>query len=158
MRYHAAVAAELLGNEDLVWCAIRDLENCALAEKEKALLRFVGKVNHQSPAICVENMQPLYALGWTDEAIYSAITVCALFNFLQSLDRCYRRPPHVRRSPPALRRGYGPQRVHSQVTGTDCDSSQYRYAARKERPTCEINRQRKPVMRPSRLRKNGSSF
>jgi alkylhydroperoxidase family enzyme len=81
MRYHAAVAAELLGNEDLVWCAIRDLENCALSEKEKALLRFVGKVNHQSPAICVENMQPLYALGWTDEAIYSAITVCALFNF-----------------------------------------------------------------------------
>jgi alkylhydroperoxidase family enzyme len=81
MRYHAAVAAELLGNEDLVWCAIRDLENFALSEKEKALLRFVGKVNHQSPAICVENMQPLYALGWTDEAIYSAITVCALFNF-----------------------------------------------------------------------------
>ena len=81
MRYHAAVAAELLGNEDLVWCAIRDLENCALSEKEKALLRFVGKVNHQSPAICVENMQPLYALGWTDEEIYSAITVCALFNF-----------------------------------------------------------------------------
>ena len=81
MKYHAAVAAELLGNEELVWCAIRDLENCALSEKEKALLRFVGKVNHQSPAICVENMQPLYALGWTDEAIYSAITVCALFNF-----------------------------------------------------------------------------
>jgi len=81
MKYHAAVAAELLGNEDLVWCAIRDLENCALSEKEKALLRFVGKVNHQSPSICVEDMQPLYALGWTDEAIYSAITVCALFNF-----------------------------------------------------------------------------
>jgi alkylhydroperoxidase family enzyme len=81
MKFHAAVAAELLGNEDLVWCAIRDLENCALSEKEKALLRFVGKVNHQSPSICVEDMQPLYALGWTDEAIYSAITVCALFNF-----------------------------------------------------------------------------
>ena len=26
-------------------------------------------------------MQPLYAVGWDDEAIYFAITVCALFNF-----------------------------------------------------------------------------
>ncbi len=81
MKYHAAVAAELLGNEELVWCAIRDLENCSLPEKERALLRFVGKVNSQSPSICPEDMQPLYALGWTDEAIYHAITVCALFNF-----------------------------------------------------------------------------
>ena len=53
------------------------MENCPLPENEKALLRFVGKVNHQSP----EDMQPLYEVGWTDEAIYSAITVCALFNF-----------------------------------------------------------------------------
>ena len=26
-------------------------------------------------------MAPLRALGWTDEALYFAITVCALFNF-----------------------------------------------------------------------------
>jgi hypothetical protein len=26
-------------------------------------------------------MVPLRALGWTDEALYFAITVCALFNF-----------------------------------------------------------------------------
>jgi hypothetical protein len=26
-------------------------------------------------------MQPLYAVGWNDEAIYYAITTCALFNF-----------------------------------------------------------------------------
>jgi uncharacterized peroxidase-related enzyme len=81
MKYHAAVAAELLGDEDLVWSTVRDLENCALPEKEKALLRFVAKVNHQSASICAEDMQPLYGVGWTDEAIYSAITVCALFNF-----------------------------------------------------------------------------
>jgi len=27
------------------------------------------------------DMEPLHAAGWTDEAIYFAITVCALFNF-----------------------------------------------------------------------------
>jgi alkylhydroperoxidase family enzyme len=63
-----------------VWSVLRDLESSALPEKEKALLRFVTKVNRQSPAITAEDMQPLYAAGWDDEAIYFAITVCALSN------------------------------------------------------------------------------
>jgi alkylhydroperoxidase family enzyme len=58
-----------------------DLESSALDEKHKAMLRFVGKVNHHSPSITPEDMQLLYAVGWDDEAIYYAITVCALFNF-----------------------------------------------------------------------------
>jgi alkylhydroperoxidase family enzyme len=71
----------LLGSEELVWGVLKDLESSALSEKEKALFRFVDKVNHDSPRITAEDMQPLYAAGWTDEAIYFAITVCALFNF-----------------------------------------------------------------------------
>ena len=81
MKYHAAVAAELLENEDLVSSSLNDLENCPLSEKEKAMLRFVGKVNLDAPSITADDMQPLYQVGWTDEAIYSAISVCALFNF-----------------------------------------------------------------------------
>ena len=64
-----------------MWSVLRDLESSPLPEKEKALLRFVTKVNRQSPAITPADMQPLYAAGWDDEAIYFAITVCALFNF-----------------------------------------------------------------------------
>ncbi len=60
---------------------LRDLETSALDDKHKALFRFVDKVNHDSPRIGPDDMQPLYALGWDDEAIYYAITVCALFNF-----------------------------------------------------------------------------
>ena len=60
---------------------MRDLETSALPENEKALFRFVSKVNRQSPAITAADMEPLHAAGWTDEAIYYAITVCALFNF-----------------------------------------------------------------------------
>jgi alkylhydroperoxidase family enzyme len=71
----------LLGSEELVWGVLRDLENSALPGKEKALFRFVDKVNRDSPRITAEDMQPLYAAGWTDEAIYFAITVCSLFNF-----------------------------------------------------------------------------
>ena len=71
----------MLDNEELVQGVLRDLESSALEEKEKALFRFVDKVNHDSQRITPADMQPLYALGWTDEAIYFVISVCALFNF-----------------------------------------------------------------------------
>ncbi len=70
-----------VNGEEFVASVIHDLETSALAEKEKALLRFVDRVNHHSHKITADDMQPLYAVGWDDAAIYYAITVCALFNF-----------------------------------------------------------------------------
>lgn len=60
---------------------LRDLESSPLDEKHKALFRFIEKVNHASPAITGDDMHRLRTLGWNDEALYFAITVCALFNF-----------------------------------------------------------------------------
>lgn len=60
---------------------LRDLESSALDAKHKELFRFVDKVNHDSPRITAADIEPLYAAGWDDTAIYFAITVCALFNF-----------------------------------------------------------------------------
>jgi alkylhydroperoxidase family enzyme len=60
---------------------LSDFENSPLSPAEKALFRFLDKVNHNSPHISAEDMTPLYEAGWTDEQIYYAITVCALFNF-----------------------------------------------------------------------------
>jgi alkylhydroperoxidase family enzyme len=71
----------LLGSEELVWGVLKDLETSALDEKHKALFRFVAKVNEESPKITPEDMKPLQTEGWDDDAIYFAITVCALFNF-----------------------------------------------------------------------------
>jgi len=70
-----------VNGEEFVAGVIRDLETSGLSEKEKALFRFVDRVNHRSPEITAEDMKPLYAVGWDDAAIYYAITVCALFNF-----------------------------------------------------------------------------
>ena len=71
----------MLGSEELVRGVLCDLEGSGLDEKHKALFRFVDKVNRDSPRITPADMQPLYEVGWDDEAIYFAITVCALFNF-----------------------------------------------------------------------------
>jgi uncharacterized peroxidase-related enzyme len=78
---HAAAAAELLGDEPLVWTVLRDLDNSPLPEKDKLLLRFVGKMTKHLPAITSDDVAVLKTAGWDDEAIYYAITTCALFNF-----------------------------------------------------------------------------
>jgi alkylhydroperoxidase family enzyme len=70
-----------IDGEAFVAGVVSDLETSALSEKEKALFRFVDRVNRHSPEITAAEMQPLYAAGWDDAAIYYAITVCALFNF-----------------------------------------------------------------------------
>ncbi|HLH16986.1 MAG TPA: hypothetical protein VKX45_07185 [Bryobacteraceae bacterium] len=64
-----------------MWGVLRDLENSALDERHKALFRFVRKVNEDSIHIGEADIAALHASGWDDEAIFSAITVCALFNF-----------------------------------------------------------------------------
>jgi hypothetical protein len=60
---------------------IRDLETSGLTEKEKALFRFIERVNGSSRNITSRDIESLHAAGWEDDAIYYAITVCALFNF-----------------------------------------------------------------------------
>jgi hypothetical protein len=71
----------LLGSRELVDGVLADLETSRLSEAEKALMRFVRKVNHESYMIHPDDVEILHAVGHTDEAIYYAITVCALFNF-----------------------------------------------------------------------------
>ncbi len=57
------------------------METSLLSESDKALFRFVRKVNDDSVSIQRSDIATLHAAGFTDEAIYYAITVCALFNF-----------------------------------------------------------------------------
>jgi hypothetical protein len=57
------------------------LESSPLPEAEKALLRFVEKVNRDSIHIGPPDMAALHQTGWADAAIYYAITVCPLFKF-----------------------------------------------------------------------------
>ena len=57
------------------------LETSTLDERHKVLFRFVDKVNRDSPSIEPKDLDAVRAAGFTDEALYFAITVCALFNF-----------------------------------------------------------------------------
>lgn len=60
---------------------LRDPATSMLDDKHKALFHFIDKVNHDSPRVRTEDTARLREIGWTDEELYFAITVCALFNF-----------------------------------------------------------------------------
>jgi alkylhydroperoxidase family enzyme len=70
-----------LGDEELVQGVLRDLSTSRLDDKHKALFAFLDRVNHDSRSLAFEDTARLRDLGWTDEELYFAITVCALFNF-----------------------------------------------------------------------------
>lgn len=75
------MAAELLGGEEVVQAVFADVETAPLPEADKALLRFVRKVTKDLPAVVEADVETVRAAGWSDEAIYHTISVCALFNF-----------------------------------------------------------------------------
>ena len=77
---HAPVAAELLGKE-VVEEVLNDLETSRLGSAEKELLRYVGKVTENASAILASDIERVKEAGWSEEAIYDALTVAALFKF-----------------------------------------------------------------------------
>jgi uncharacterized peroxidase-related enzyme len=80
-RSHAAVAAEMLGSEELVRSVLNDVESSPLPEAEKALMRFARKMTKHLTEMAESDVAELRGLGWSDESIYYTIMVVALFNF-----------------------------------------------------------------------------
>jgi hypothetical protein len=52
-----------------------------MTPKDRALILFIEKMNRDSVSIAQADIDAAKAAGWSDEALYDAITVCALFRF-----------------------------------------------------------------------------
>ena len=71
----------MLGNRPLVDAVLLDYRTAPIGDREKALFAFIEKVNRDSSRLRVEDVEEVKAAGWSEEALYDAISVCALFNF-----------------------------------------------------------------------------
>lgn len=60
---------------------LEDYTTAPISEQERALFAFITKVNGNSTAIRQADIDVAKEAGWSDEALYDAITVCALFRF-----------------------------------------------------------------------------
>lgn len=71
----------MLGDSELVQAVLDDYTRAPISDRDKALFAFLEKVNRAANEIEPGDVEAVRAAGWSEEAIYDAITVCALFNF-----------------------------------------------------------------------------
>ena len=60
---------------------LADYRTAPIDDREKTLFAFIENMNAQSNLIRRDEVDRVKAAGWSEEAIYDAITVCALFKF-----------------------------------------------------------------------------
>jgi hypothetical protein len=77
---HAPVAAHLLGRE-LVDEVLHDFETSRLDAAHKELFRYITKLATNPSQVTASDIAKLKAAGWSEEAIYDALTVTSLFKF-----------------------------------------------------------------------------
>lgn len=65
----------------MVHAVLVDYRTAPIDESWKALFTFIEKVNGECAQIGPDDIGALKSAGWSEEAIYDAATVCALFNF-----------------------------------------------------------------------------
>jgi hypothetical protein len=58
-----------------------DLDNAPISDKDRTLYAFIKKMVRDSTSIGQEDVDVAHKAGWSDEALYDAITVCSLFQF-----------------------------------------------------------------------------
>ena len=68
----------------MVAAVLDDHETAPITDAEKALFTFLRKVSVASSTVAREDVDSVRAAGWSDEAIYDAVTVCALFRFFNT--------------------------------------------------------------------------
>ena len=60
---------------------LNDLDNAPISEKDRTLYAFIKKMVRASTSITQNDVDVARKAGWSDEALYDAITVCSLFQF-----------------------------------------------------------------------------
>lgn len=71
----------MLGDRALVDAVLADYRTAPIDDRDKALFAFIDHMNEQSNLVRREDIDRLKTAEWSEEAIYDAITVCALFKF-----------------------------------------------------------------------------
>ena len=71
----------MLKDKDLVDAVCHDFENAPIPENEKGLLRYLAKVNDTPAQVSQADVDAAKACGWSDKALFDAVTVAAMFNF-----------------------------------------------------------------------------
>jgi hypothetical protein len=80
------VTAEACGIEvGAVPAAVVDLDTAPVAANMRPVLRYVGKLTRSPSSVTRADAEEVFAAGWKEDALHSAVMVCALFNFMNRM-------------------------------------------------------------------------
>ena len=60
---------------------LADFRSAPISLRDKALFELLEKINRASSELRQTDVAAVLEAGWSEEAVYDALTVCALFNF-----------------------------------------------------------------------------
>lgn len=81
---HVATA-EAFGVPAGVVAALADLDTTPVDERLKPVLRYVDKLTRTPSQMAEADADAIFAAGWDEQALYDAILVCALCNFMNRM-------------------------------------------------------------------------
>jgi len=72
-------------DEDIIDALVTDVDTAAVDERLKPILRYVARLKDLPPKLTTADAQAVYDAGWSERALFDAIQVAALFNFMNRL-------------------------------------------------------------------------
>lgn len=72
-------------DEAMIEALVVDIDSVVGLDKLKPVLRYVKKLNFLPSNIVQSDAQAIFDAGWTEEALYEATQVCALFNMMNRI-------------------------------------------------------------------------
>lgn len=68
---------------------VEDIDTAAVDEKLRPILKYVEKLTRTPARMVAADAEAVLAAGWDEEALFSAVLVCCVFNFMNRLvDGC----------------------------------------------------------------------
>lgn len=81
-----AIAASVHGiDEQVLGALMADIETAPVDERLKPILAYVRKLTVSPAKIAASDAEQVYAAGWSERALFDAISVCALFNMMNRI-------------------------------------------------------------------------
>lgn len=79
---HSRTAAAFGVEEAVLAGLVDDLQSAPVSERLKPILRYVEKLTRSPARMVPSDAEEVFAGGWDEKALHDAVSVCALFNFM----------------------------------------------------------------------------
>ena len=82
---HKMMARAFGVDESMIDALIEDVDAAPVDEKLKPILKYVAKLKDLPPRLQDADAQAVYEAGWSEQALFDAVQVAALFNFMNRI-------------------------------------------------------------------------